>query len=145
VPYCSVQDVIDRLSASGVIYLADDNGDGSISNAEMLVAVQSSIDAASSEIDAALIDRISLPIAEPNEWFRHRGIDLAAERLAERKGQGVPTSLVEAARRSRDWLEEIRTGERAIPGVSPLPSAVGPTSTVAGWPRVANPRREDSH
>jgi phage gp36-like protein len=138
--YCSVQDVIDRLSETGVLYVADDDGNGSLSSDETQRAIRSSIDAADAEIDAALASRVTLPIGGGNEWLRYRSVDLSAERLAERKGQSVPTSLKEAARRSRQWLEEVRQGTQLVPGLTlfanPTSSA---TSSAPGSPRVANP------
>ncbi len=137
--YCSVQDVIDRLSATGLIYVADDDGDGTVSGSETTAAVEASIMAANAEIDAALVGRTNLPIGSPGDWLRHRGIDLAAERLAERKGHGVPVSLAEAARRSREWLEEVRTGKRLVPGVTFSASSSADGTSPPGFPRVVNP------
>lgn len=137
--YCSLQDVIDRLSATGLIYVADDDGDGTVSGPETTAAIVASILAADAEIDAALVGRTTLPISSPGDWLRHRGIDLAAERLAERKGHGVPISLAEAARRSREWLEEVRTGKRLVPGVTFAVSRTADGTSPPGFPRVVNP------
>ncbi|MBY0587104.1 DUF1320 domain-containing protein [bacterium] len=135
--YCSVQDVVDRLSETGVLYAADDVN-GSLSSDESNRAIVSSVEAAQAEIDAALASRVSLPIVGTNEWLRYRAVDLAAERLAERKGQNVPTSLQEAARRSRQWLQEVRLGTQLVPGLS-LNGPVGDAPTAPGSPRLANP------
>lgn len=141
-PYCSSDDLVQRLSASGIVYLADDDGDQSASPSEQSLAIDAAIASADAEIDAALAARVTTP-APANDWLRHRAIDLAAERLAERKGLSVPESLAAAARRSRAWLEEVRQGTRAIPGLAASNlDSVGPAPG-AGQPRVLNPEVVD--
>ena len=85
--YCSRQDIVDRLGATGLVYVADDDGDQSVSNDEEEKAIEPALASAESEIDAALLPYVTLPIIRPSEWLRHRAIDLAVERVIERKGQ----------------------------------------------------------
>lgn len=136
--YCTADDVIDRISAAGLVYVADDDGSGSVTADEESASVSAAISSASAEIDLALAPVALLPITASNEWLRHRAVDLAAERLAERKGQSVPFSLAEAAKRTRAWLEEVRTGRRRVPGLA-RPSAADGRSATEALPRVVNP------
>jgi hypothetical protein len=138
--YCTREDVIDRVSGAGLVYAADDDGDGVAGSLELL-ALDRSIEAASAEIDLAVAPFASIESATSNIWLKHRAVDLASERIAARKGQVVPTSLLEAARRSRQWLDEVRRGDRRVPGLAyanaPTTTTVG---TIAGRPRIVNPR-----
>lgn len=138
-PYCGRQDVIDRLSASGVIYVTDDDGDNGDPSPDELAFIDQAIAACDAEIDAALLPYIPIPIDGSNEWLRHRDVDLAVERVIERKGQSVPSSLTEAAHRSRQWLEMVRKGEMRVPGLTyPSDSTTGMDAPI-GLPRVVNP------
>lgn len=142
-PYCTRQDLIDRLSATGLVYVADDDGDHEVSSDEEESAMDAALLAADAEIDAALLPFVMLPIAGNNEWLRHRAVDLAVERAIERKGQTVPPSLAEAARRSRQWLEKIRTGAMRVPGLEYTSDAPAEGTTSFGRPRVINPTSGD--
>ena len=137
--YCTQQDLIDRLSATGLVYVADDDGDQAVSGGEEGTALDAALASADAEIDAALLAFVTLPIAGANEWLRHRAVDLAVERAIERKGQTVPTSLMEAARRSRQWLEMIRTGAMRVPGLEYTSDASTDGVHSFGRPRVINP------
>jgi phage gp36-like protein len=137
--YCSRQDIIDRLSASGVIYVVDDDGDNNTPSPDELAYIDQAIAACDAEIDAALLPYVSIPIDGFNEWLRHRDVDLAVERVIERKGQSVPSSLKEAADRSRRWLELIRKGEMRVPGLAYASDMSGEADSSLGQPRVVNP------
>jgi phage gp36-like protein len=140
--YCTRQDVVRQLSERGLAYLLDDDGDGETSSGE-LEPLDAAIESASAEIDLALRPHVHLPLVEPNVWLRDRGVDLAAERLAQRKGQDVPPSLAAAARRSRVWLEQVRTGQIRPPGLEYAADA-DPRARLAGLPRVLNVERNET-
>lgn len=135
--YCDRRDLIDRLSEAGVLYIADDDSTGGASSGELEASLDRAIAAASAEIDAALTPIARLPLDVELAWLRDRAVDLASERLAERKGGPVPTALAAAATRSRAWLEAVRAGKLRVPGLA-SPRDLPPGSG-AGRPRVANP------
>jgi len=139
-PYCSRQDIIDRLSAGGVIYVTDDEGDDGDPSPDELAFIDQAIAACDAEVDAALLPFVSLPIGTTNEWLRHRAVDLAVERVIERKGQSVPTSLMEAAKRTRQWLDLVRKGEMRVPGLAYSSDSDTVAEVSAGWPRIINPK-----
>lgn len=136
--YCERRDLADRLSETGLVYVADDDASQTAGAAEWSAAVDQAIRAASSEIDAAI-----LPHADPpsgvNEWLRQRAIDLAAEHLAERKGGQVPASLAGAALRARELLERVRLGTLRVPGLVYRHDRERDRTRGAGAPRVGNP------
>lgn len=136
--YCVARDVIDRLGETGLLYAADDDGDETTGASELTSAMGSALASADAEIDAALAPRASLPIEGRHDWLRDRAVDLAAERLASRKGGAIPASLADAAERTRRWLEEIRLGRRRVPGLPFSDDRLEPIDV--GRPRLANPR-----
>lgn len=137
--YCTRQDLVDRLSAVGLAYLADDDDDGEVSGSEEERLLDAVIAAADAEIDLALWPHVDLPI-ESNDWVRDRAVDLASERLAERKGHAVPAGLWTAAARSRRWLDAVRRGEFRVPGLVYTVDGDEEGKRTLGRPRVVNPR-----
>lgn len=139
------QDVLDRLSQTGVLYQLDDDNDGAYEAADTAL-VMTCIDEVCVEIDAALAPWIDVPRdAVGNEWLAVRCLDLAAERLCERKGQTPPDSIVNAARRTREWLELVRHGKNSengmrVPGLTYPTDGDTYTAINIGSPRVVNHR-----
>lgn len=116
--YCVVQDIIDRLSSTGVLYLVDDDNDGTREASEEAY-LQDAIDDISTEIDAALAPSFNTPSSlGGNIWIRARAVDLACERVCERKGQNPPTSVTAAANRSREMLDQVRRRELRVPNAT---------------------------
>lgn len=156
--YCSIEDVIARVGAVGVINLGDEVGDSDNSSSEEssssvivseenLALVESSIEEAATEIDAALTPWLNdVTTAYGNQWLRYKCIDLAAEILCGRKGQPVPESFADAAERARQKIELVRRGKTSANGIR-VPGLVYPgdgdttTRQVIGTPIVANPLR----
>ena len=144
--YCTVQQVSDRLLAVGVLYAVDDDADDTLDAGESDL-VQDAIDDAATEIDEALAPWLDDPrTADGNEWIRVRAIDLACERVCERKGQVAPEGIKAAAQRSREKLDLVRRGTTAqnglrVPGIS----YPGDTDTSRlkqiGLPQIGNPSR----
>lgn len=139
VVYCTREDLANRLSSMGLITVADDDADGVVSESEQQASLDQAIAAAAAEIDAALAPHVPIPLTEANEWLKHRAIDLAAEHLAERKGAAVPTSLRDAATRSRNWLESVRTGQLRVPRLAYPADEQSSQVRQLGLPRVVNP------
>lgn len=139
--YCDPEDVIDRLSGTGLVYVADDDADDVASQAEQSASLDHALAAAGAEIDAALAPHVALPLAASNPWLRQRAVDLAVEHLVERKGSGVPASLAAAAARSRIWLEAVRAGKLRVPGLAYPGDSFARERGALGLPRVANPMR----
>jgi phage gp36-like protein len=113
--YCVVQDIIDRLSSAGVLYLVDDDNDGVLDASESAY-IQTAIDEIATEIDAALAPSFNTPLTlDGNVWVKVRAVDLACERLCERKGQNPTQSVTLAAERSRQMLDQVRMRELRVP------------------------------
>lgn len=144
VGYCSRQDIENRLSRAGLLWLVDDDLDGKANETEKAAAIDVAIAQAGTEIDAALapiFDSVPLPDAGENEWLKYKALDLAVEWLANRRGKNAPDQVVKAADRARAILERVRLMQYRVPGL------VYPTDQVAetdrqrlGRPRVTNPR-----
>ena len=120
--YCLSQDVIDRLSNAGALYCADDDRDGTLDAAESDL-IADAIEAVSAEIDGYLTPVIeTVPIEQTaatlNRWLRDRCVDLACERIVARKGRKIPQSLGAAAVRAREWLDQVASKERRVPGLA---------------------------
>lgn len=137
-PYCSEQDIIDRLSATGIRYPLDDDNDATYEAADtaLVVAIIAEIDA---EIDAYIqgLFASTVPL-QGNVWLKVRSVDLACERLCQRKGQAAPASIVACAERSLELLDKVRTRELRIPNAVYPYDVLDPTLRLAGRPRVFN-------
>ncbi len=118
--FCEVQDIIDRLSATGILYAVDDDNDGTREASEEAY-LQDAIDfAESTEINPTLLTITETPsIYEGNDTLKWWTVDIASERVAQRKGQTAPESLTQAAQRARDFLTLFREGKYMIPGIKP--------------------------
>ena len=139
--YCSRTDLRARLSEVGIVYVADSDADGEAANNELATTSDKCIEESDTEINAALTPHFPasyLPISG-NDWLKYRAIDIAAERMAENGGGGVPASLVTAAQRSREWLELVRKGELRVPGLTYPVDGFLEERRKLGIPRSANP------
>lgn len=140
--FCSVDDVIERLSFAGVLYQADDDDDAESQSESAEIdedreTIEACIRYADEEIKRALLTYTTTPTQyEGNETLRGWGVDLASERLCERKGQAVPESFLRAAERTRQNLATFAAGQMMIPGVVP-PYTQRIESWKAGRPRIA--------
>ncbi|MBX9770804.1 MAG: DUF1320 domain-containing protein [Candidatus Obscuribacterales bacterium] len=115
--YCNEQSVIDRLSNTGILFIADDDEDNTLDTNEMAFVSQAILDT-STEIDVALATVIDLPIVGTNLFLQRINVDLAAERLCERKGGEVPAGILAAANRARTWLSMIMKKQIRVPGIT---------------------------
>lgn len=138
--YCSRTDLKNRLSEVGVAFVADDDADSESSNAELVASSDKAISAADAEIDTALTPHgFTLPLTVSNTWLNQRAIDIGAEHMAERGGGGVPASLAAAAKRSRDWLDDVRKGDLRVPYLTYPADGNQEERRRLGVPRSANP------
>ena len=144
--YCTVNDVIARLSQSGVLYIVDDDNDGTLDTAEEAY-IASAIADASVEIDEALTPWFDDPSqCSGNPWLNVRCIDLACERLCGRKGQTPPETIVARAQYARERLDLVRRSRNAQDGLR-VPGLIYPGDTdternrIVGKPLITKPRR----
>lgn len=116
--YCTIQDIKDRLSDTGILFTVDDDDDNTLDSSEedFIERIQAET---RSEVDAALCNWFELPLTgsnTSNEWLRRVHLDLATERLLERKApQQISPPIKDAAARARQWLEQVRLGDFCIP------------------------------
>ena len=139
--YCVVQDIIDRLSSTGLLVLVDDDNDATLDASESDY-VQDAIDDISTEIDAALSTSFEDPSSlSGNVWIKVRAVDLACERICERKGATAPSSISAAAQRSRDMLDQVRMRELRVPNATYPGDGFEIERRKFGLPRAFNPGR----
>ena len=121
--YLSTTDVQNRLTAAGVQFVADRDGDGVVSPAEVEAYLVSAIEYAGNLVDAALTQFVepALARAAGNGWLRDRALDIAACRAAGQGGDSVPARMQADFDFALQELERIRNGAR-VPGlVYPTP------------------------
>lgn len=131
IPYCSQNDLLNRLSADGVNYRIDDNPP---------VALGDVIIDASSQIDEHLFFLYDPTQLVQSDWVRERCADIAAYLLCERRGNPVPPGIEAKFVRTMDRLEKVRCGQLAVPNLPVLKSLAPVLSNVRiqmwPWPRV---------
>ncbi len=142
--YCSRADLTDRLSDGGVDFVADDDGDGAVTEAEKVATLDRAIVAAGAVIDQALCPWINtLPVTQDdgsrNETLKLIAVDLASERLAARAGGTVPSAFTEAAVEAKERLERVRMGEERVCGLVYPTDGFETERRRLGSPKVANP------
>lgn len=138
--YCTVEQLIDRLTEAGAEFVADLDHDGELSDAEKSTYLLTAIQYAGNLIDAAVTRCIPLSTARNsgNAWLRDRCLDLAAARAAGHGGRTVPEQLDADRLHAEQQLDAVENGRR-VPGlVYPEP---GLTSRSSRVPRAANPGR----
>lgn len=139
--YCTAQDVQNRLTESGLIYAADRDGDGAVSPGEMTAHVTSAIQYAGNLIDAAIASYL-LPAnarGQGNSWLRDRCVDIACARVTSNGGDEVPERIGTDAEKSMDMLDEVRSGDLHVPGLT-IPPPYNSDRRTRGLPRAVNPR-----
>lgn len=141
--YCLRQDVIDRLSDTGILYCVDDDQDGALDSSEGEL-IDDAIEAVSAEIDGYLTPVIEVvPVVQSsgslNRWLRDRCVDLACDRLAGRKGKKVVASIAGKAALSREWLELVAAKTMRVPGLTYPGDGYREERLKIGRPVVGNP------
>lgn len=138
--YCTTQDVRDRVSDAGVLFVGDDDFDGTVESADTDL-IDQAIDQACCEIDMYLSSIFDDPqtTLDGNVWLKFACVDLAANYFCGRKGQKVPGFKEQADDRIVK-LAAIAKGELRIPGaVYPVDSTSIDQRQAFGLPRVAQP------
>jgi hypothetical protein len=138
--YLNAADVTNRLTDTGVEFVADRNQDGAVSTDEVAAYITTAIAYAGNLIDAALTEFLAPALARGsgNGWLKDRGVDIAAFRAAGQGGDSVPPRLTEDFEFTMRELDRIRGGAR-VPGlVYPTPPQGHGLSTRI--PRAINPR-----
>lgn len=121
--YCESSDLSKRLTANGLIRVADrDDFDDAVSSTELANYITTAIEQVGTEIDAAIQLKYETATARGNAWLKHVAVDLASVRAIENGGREAPAGLLEARDRARKQLDRIERGDLTIPGLSPRTS-----------------------
>lgn len=128
--YCTTSDLESRLTGAGLKRAADrEDFDGDANPVEMAAYIDPAIEAADTEIDAAIHMRYDPATARGNAWLKWIAIRLAAvEALTIGGRTDASPAMVEDRDISRKQLEQVRMGQISIYGlVEILPSDVTET------------------
>lgn len=137
--YCTFTDVENRLTAQGVLYVADRDNTGTASSEEQTKYITPSIQYAGNLIDGYLAKQFgnNLPRDGANQWLRDRAIDIASAKATEVGGGQMTPSLKESMQYSISLLVQVADGQLRVPGLA------YPTPSNAPWitrtPQVVNP------
>ncbi len=117
--YASRSDIeLRRIPREELIALCDDEEQGA-SNPAIDQRVEEALKAATAEIDALIGSRYAVPLREPvPELVRQICVDIAAERLFQRRSGEIPQTIRDAARRARALLDQIASGQLRLYGRS---------------------------
>lgn len=141
--YCSRTDIENRLTANGVLYVADRDGTGTASESELSKYIDPSISYATNLIEGYLSKTYTYSAGVGNAWLKDRAIDIAAAKCVEVGGQVLPPAMLEARDFSIALLRDVANGTIVVPGL-PLPTPMN-----APWPsqtvKVLNPRGTPWH
>ena len=109
VVYCSADDILDRLSASGVKLRNDDRPPHRHGNA---------LARASRIVDRFCLRVYSQATLQANEWVQFVTADIATYLLCARRGNPVPGSVAEFYQMAMTDLKDIYKGRADIPGAA---------------------------
>ena len=110
--YCSLNDVIDRLSQDGVNLRTDDEPPDAAGNI---------LERAAATINEYCLPRYSDVNLAASAWVKHECANVAAAYLCERRGNPIPPGVARAFERLMPSdgrpgvLERIRRGQRNVP------------------------------
>lgn len=134
-PYCTLQDMIDRYGEAEVLAYADRDRDG-LADEALVNGVLADVDA---EIDTYLAGRYALPLSETPRVLVRIACELARERLMMANGARLDAEAPErrAADASRAALRDIARGTLTIGVPVPAASAGGVQMDTGGriWGR----------
>lgn len=143
--YSTVADVEDILSVEGVEYRIDDNENGNISTddtAHVLKAINYA--------DFIIQFRMKLKYFDAtlasSDFITFCSAWIAAKWLCRRRGQSVPSSILDGVDEIMEMLNMIKDGHAAIPGVPPDTNS-GISSVIVGTMRMGHdqPFRKDPY
>lgn len=120
--YISNADMVERMGASTVVQLADDNGDGTADTGVLDEARLS----AEAEVNSCLARRYQTPIdlvvhPELADMLAGITLDLVENRLRSRRPP-VSEDVVRRAESTRLWLERLADGTVELPSVASVAS-----------------------
>jgi phage gp36-like protein len=133
VAYCTIDDILERIDASRLVQLTDDEGSGSV-NAER---VAQAIADADEEIDGYAGARYAVPLDPAPGVVRKLSADIAIYNLYGRRDK-VPEARAERYGRAVQTLEKIAAGKFSLGSGDPEGNPPGSSA-----PEMAggNPRR----
>jgi phage gp36-like protein len=127
VQYCTLSDLQNRLSATGVALRTDD------SPPDLLGDV---LDDASAEVDMHCQLTYDPAQLSNSRWIKHKTADIAAHLLCERRGDPVPVGIAAKHQRALEALEKVQMGtlkigdvpqrRKSVPSVTNLRPALRP-------------------
>lgn len=137
--YCTFTDVENRLTAQGILYVADRDNSGSASGTEETKYITPSIQYAGNLIDGYLAKQFGgdLPRGDGNQWLRDRAIDIAAAQCVLVGGGKIPEDMAAAMKLSIEMLKQVASGDMRVPGLE-YPSPIN-AKWITRTPAIANP------
>lgn len=118
--YCEFSDLQSRLTVAGLEWAANRDGGDTLTSDEVTRYVTPAILRADTEIDAAIQQYYDLTLARGNAWLKYIAIDLACVEAITNGGRTAPDNYVASAKRARDTLKLVTTGQQRIPGLARL-------------------------
>jgi hypothetical protein len=136
--YLTADDLTSRLSAVGMLYIADRNKDGIVTPDEVTQYITPAIVYAGNVIDGYICDQIVPGTARGagNSWLKDRGIDIAAYQACLCGGAEPPEIIVTVRDFTLKLLAGVQDKSRRIPNF-PYPGPVNAWFVHHG-PKVAN-------
>lgn len=119
--YCTIEDIINRLSADGVTYRTDDAPPDDYGDV---------LDDASRQIDFYLLARYESDQLVTSSWVKHGCAVIASFLLCERRGNPVPRGIAGKFERLMEQLKLIQLGNVPVPGIVERRTAVPTMSNV---------------
>ncbi len=130
-PYCTLQNIQDRLSINGVTLRIDDVPPTTLGD---VIAEASSI------IDEHCAHRYTPANLAVSGWILYRATDIACYLLCERRGNPVPIGIAQRYERAVAKLEQVYNGRFNIWDIPERKSAIPTMSNqriiFRPWPRV---------
>lgn len=106
-PYCTLDDIKDRIPEANIIQLTDDEGLGAANQTR----VDKAVTAADSVIDGYLRGRYSLPLSTVPELIKTIAIDISVYKLYERRLElEMPEAMSSRYKNALKMLEQIQKG-----------------------------------
>lgn len=135
--YCSRSDVQNRLTPSGIAFVADQDQSGTADESELLAYIDTAISYAGNQIDGYLSKGYVYRSGAGNAWLKDRAIDIAAAKAVEVGGGSVPPAIASARDYSIKLLEMVKDGQMRVPGLAEL--APMNSRWISRTPKVRNP------
>lgn len=137
--YATVEQLEAFVTAGGWLHIADRDGDGTVSTAE-LDAMKDVVEASNNIIDAALEPHMSPDAvrAADNDWLRDRCLEIAAYKGAVLGGRDAAPSVADNYDDALRMLNQVNRGEFRVPRLT-YPKTE--TNRTTRTPRAINPGR----